>query len=92
MKVLEEKKRMILINNLKLKDIKDRNEKRGQSLPRYDQKVQELENYVAGCKDAVEKWHRISMEKQNEIRKLVKLRIQQLFKFIFPVCEVKPVL
>ncbi|XP_018571813.1 beclin 1-associated autophagy-related key regulator isoform X2 [Anoplophora glabripennis] len=92
MKVVEEKKQIISVNNLKLKDIKDRNEKRDRSLPRYEQKVQELENYAAGCKDEVEKWYGISNEKQNRIRKLVKLRIQQLFKYIFPIVEVKPLL
>ncbi|CAG9813648.1 unnamed protein product [Phaedon cochleariae] len=87
---LENKKQSKVSNEVKFLELKDKNEKRNRSLPKYDNKVQELENYVAVRREKVEKIRDTTREKQEELKKLVKIRIQQLFKYIFPISTVKP--
>lgn len=53
-------------------------------------KVQELENHVAVRKEKVEKCMETYKEKQEMLKKIMCLRIQQLFKFIFPITIVEP--
>ncbi|KAG5877804.1 hypothetical protein JTB14_036826 [Gonioctena quinquepunctata] len=71
---VEEKKQKKVLNNAKLLEMKDKNEKRNKSLPKYDNKVQEIENYVAA----------------RRVEEAGSVRIQQLFKYIFPITITKP--
>lgn len=71
-------------------ELKEKNDKRNKILPKYDLKVQELENHVAVRKEKVEKILDTYKEKQEILKRIVRLRIQQLFKFIFPITVVKP--
>lgn len=71
-------------------ELKEKNDKRNKILPKYDLKVQELENHVAVRKEKVEKMAETYREKQEILKKIVRLRIEQLFKFIFPITVVTP--
>ncbi|CAH1110736.1 unnamed protein product [Psylliodes chrysocephalus] len=87
---IEEKKIKRALNNEKLASLKDKNEKRTESLPKYENKVREHESYVGLRHEKVVKARGNVKKKQDELRQLVRMRIQQLFKYIFPICIVKP--
>ncbi|XP_056638534.1 beclin 1-associated autophagy-related key regulator isoform X2 [Diorhabda sublineata] len=87
---LEEKRYRRTINNTSLATLRDKNERGSKSLPKYDNKVHEIESFVCSKQEKVEKTRDSVKEKQEELKKLVKLRIQQLFKYIFPITIVNP--
>ncbi|CAG9838268.1 unnamed protein product [Diabrotica balteata] len=87
---LEEKRFKKSANNTTLSALRDKNEKRTKALPRYDTKCQEMETIVSHKNEKVERVSESNREKQEELKKLVRLRIHQLFKYIFPITVVKP--
>ncbi|VEN54074.1 unnamed protein product [Callosobruchus maculatus] len=87
---VEDKKQTKTTNTARIIELKEKNEKRNKSLPKYNLKVQELEDFVSVKREKVEKLKEAQKQKQEELKKLVRLRIQQLFKFIFPISVVKP--
>ncbi|CAH1993951.1 unnamed protein product [Acanthoscelides obtectus] len=85
---VEEKKQMKTTNTARLVELKEKNEKRNKSLPKYNLKVQELEDFISVKREKVETFKETHKQKQEDSKKIVRLRIQQLFKFIFPISVV----
>lgn len=87
---MEEKKQRNLNIMKKLGDLKTDNLKKRSNLPKYEQKVQQIENYVTDRKEKIDRSRKLFEQKQIEIKRLVKLRLQQLFKYVFPINKVNP--
>ncbi|CAG9860513.1 unnamed protein product [Phyllotreta striolata] len=87
---IDEKKKKKVTNNEKLDSLKERNRNCLKYLPRYEKKVKEHESCVSFKYDKLERIKENAREKQDKLKKLSRLRIQQLFKYIFPICVVNP--
>lgn len=60
------------------------------SLPRYREKVERLENYNLNTKEKIERTSEELLVAQEQVKKIVKIRINQLMKYIFPISAVYP--
>lgn len=67
-----------------------RNEKRTKNLPKYEKKVEEMEQYVGDEQEKLINNKIFLTEQKQEVKKLVKVRLQQLAKYIFPISKVYP--
>lgn len=75
-------------NSNKLTELKHKNEKLSKSLPKYEERVEKLETYVAGKREDIEKNFEELIVCQEQLKRLVKVRIQQLIQYIFPIGKV----
>ncbi|XP_050299469.1 beclin 1-associated autophagy-related key regulator [Anthonomus grandis grandis] len=74
----------------KLSDLKQRNQERTEKLKAYKTKSESLEDCVGRKREDVSIAQEELKQKYVEIKRLAKLRVQQLFKYIFPISVVKP--
>lgn len=87
---IEDKRQRKIPHNEKLMDLRFKNDKWNKTLPMYERKVQEIETNVAVRREKVERTRKTALEHQEKLKKLTRLRIRQLFEYIFPITTVKP--
>ncbi|KAF2899294.1 hypothetical protein ILUMI_06874 [Ignelater luminosus] len=87
---LEEKKVKQIKLKKELTELKAKNEKLARDLPKYEEKVSEIERYVYGKEEKIHRSKRKLEEKQRELKQLIRIRIRQLIKYIFPITIVQP--
>lgn len=86
---VEEKRQRKISLGTKLIDLRERNRERTEKIKAYKTKSEALEDCVS------KKWEdvRLTQEKLNsmheDLKRLSKLRVQQLFKYVFPISFVK---
>lgn len=73
----------------RLNELKQKNEKLSKSLPKYEERVEKLETYVGGKREDIQKKYEELTSCQEQLKKLVKIRIQQLIQYIFPISKVE---
>lgn len=78
-----------MCNGSRLFDLKQKNEKLSRSLPKYEERVEKLETYVAGKREDIQRKSEELTLCQEQLKKLVKIRIQQLIQYIFPIAKVE---
>lgn len=76
-------------NGSRLLELKQKNEKLSKSLPKYEERVEKLETYVAGKREDIQRKSNELTTCQEQLKKLVKFRIQQLIQYIFPISKVE---
>lgn len=86
---LDEKKVKNEYNVYKLKELKQKNEKLSKSLPKYEEKVERFESYVAGKQEDTQKSKELLQKYQEQLKSITKVRIQQLIRYIFPISRVE---
>ncbi|CAH0550566.1 unnamed protein product [Brassicogethes aeneus] len=87
---LEEKKQRRIVHKEKLISLKQNNEERHKSLPKYDQKIHSLESYIERKFEEYDRNSEAFKKGEINLKKLTKLRVHQLFKYIFPITKVSP--
>ncbi|XP_066158915.1 beclin 1-associated autophagy-related key regulator [Euwallacea fornicatus] len=87
---LEEQRQKRQTLTEKLNELKDKNEKGSEKMRQYKTKSGSLDDVVSQKYNDVALVHETLLEKNEEVKKLARLRVQQLFKYIFPINEVKP--
>ncbi|KAL3286264.1 hypothetical protein HHI36_000774 [Cryptolaemus montrouzieri] len=87
---VEEKQRKRIDYNKELSNLIDHNDKRARFQAKCDSKVQEVEQYVEDERDKLISNRKNLREKKKEVKRLVKIRLQQLSKYIFPISKVYP--
>lgn len=71
-------------------ELAEQNKKRRSRLPRYEERVNRLENYVDSMALNVEKRQLAVRQIRDELKQIVRMSIQQLVQFIFPISSVPP--
>lgn len=87
---LEEKRQNRQTLNEKLAKLKENNEKGSEKLRHYKTKSGSLEDCVSKKHCDVSAVQDKLLNKSEEVKKLARLRVQQLFKYVFPISEVNP--
>ncbi|KAF7265175.1 autophagy related protein 14 [Rhynchophorus ferrugineus] len=73
-----------------LEALNTRNRERNEIIRTFKTKSESLEDYVSDKWETVHTFRDNLHAKQKEVKKLAKLRVQQLFKYVFPISLVKP--
>lgn len=87
---IEEKRQKKTYNNLRLDKLKKNNVSGKDQLPLFEQKVEHLGNRVDMRREKIATIRQTHLQKQSELKVVVKRRIQQLLTFIFPLTTVTP--
>ncbi|KAF5292929.1 hypothetical protein FQA39_LY13809 [Lamprigera yunnana] len=87
---INEKKEKQIQRKYELSEIRNKNEKLSKSLPKYEEKVEELGCYVEGKEEKIQKSKLEWEKKQQELKHLTRVRIKQLIDYIFPITLVQP--
>lgn len=87
---VEEKREQKQIIQEKLEKLTAKNEQINKMLPRYEEKVHQIETILANRKEKNDKIRNNLKECEKELKRLVRLRLEQLMKYIFPIKQVKP--
>lgn len=66
------------------------NEKQIISLPKYNDRVNKLASFITNRQDDIEKNKEKLSEVQEKLKKITKIRINQLVKYIFPIKHIQP--
>lgn len=77
-------------NIRKLNELKRKNEKWTRSLPKYEERVEKLKNYVFDKGEDMEKKCGTLEVYQKELKAIARIRAQQLIRYIFPIEKVEP--
>ncbi|KAK9875386.1 hypothetical protein WA026_007781 [Henosepilachna vigintioctopunctata] len=85
-----EKQNQKAVFKKRFSDLHHQNEKKGTLQTLCDRKVQEVEQYVDYEKDKLTNNRRNLYEKRKVIKRLEKIRLQQLSKYIFPISKEYP--
>lgn len=88
--VLEEKRQKRAALKQKLTELRERNNERSEKIKAYRTKSEALEDCVSKRCEEVSVAQENLNEKYVDIKKLARLRVQQLFKYVFPISVVKP--
>lgn len=86
---MEEKKQKRLKYLADLTKLREEVKRTSEKLIRYDHKVSQVEQCAAEKREKVEKQQELLQQKQQEIMRLTRLRIDQL-KYVFPITKVEP--
>ncbi|KAH0815586.1 hypothetical protein GEV33_007205 [Tenebrio molitor] len=86
---VEEKKQKRLKYLADLTKLREEVKRTSEKLIRYDHKVSQVEQCAAEKREKVEKQQELLQQKQQEIMRLTRLRIDQL-KYVFPITKVEP--
>ncbi|CAH1183010.1 unnamed protein product [Ceutorhynchus assimilis] len=89
---LEGKRQRKHFLNQKLAELKERNQERSEKLKAYKTKSAEVGDCAAIKSEKVSLAQEKLHKKNKEVKKIARLRVQQLFKYIFPISLVKPVI
>ncbi|XP_060515756.1 beclin 1-associated autophagy-related key regulator [Cylas formicarius] len=88
---LEEKRQKRAVYATMLTGLKEKNHERNEKLKAYKTKSEAIEDCVLRkCEDVTAVQEKLN-KKQDDLKKLVRKRVEQLFKYVFPITTVKPV-
>lgn len=87
---IEERERKNRKNGKRLLELQHKNEKLAKSLPKYEERVQKLETYVAGKQEDIGKRCEEFTERQRDLKIVAQKRISQLMEYVFPISKVEP--
>lgn len=59
-------------------------------LPKYDDRVEKLERYVAQKAEKVEEKRKLLSAEREKLKKLARSRVKQLIEYIFPITQLQP--
>lgn len=88
--LIEEKRQKKTYNLATLEKLKKNNKSSKEHLPLFEQKVELLGNRVDMRRENITRIKQAHFQRQEELKVVVKRRIQQLITFIFPISTVKP--
>lgn len=77
-------------NNSRLKFLQDEIVASNIRLPKYDERVGRLERYVEERGEKVEKSRNVLAEEKEKLKKIARLRINQLIQYVFPIKPLHP--
>lgn len=87
---LEAKRKEQISNKERLEGLRKKNAKMTQQLPGYGKHVEKLETYNLKRREEVLQKQQEVLDKQTTLKRRVKLRIQQLVEYIFPIERIQP--
>lgn len=87
---IEEKRQKKASNAMRMEKLKKNNTSGKDHLPLFEQKVEHLCNRVDMRREKIGAIRHNNLCRQEELKIIVKRRIQQLLTFIFPITTVKP--
>lgn len=87
---IEEKRQKKAHNLMRLEKVKKNNTLSHDHLPMFKQKVEHLCDRVDMRRDKITTIRKNLLQKQEELKIIVRRRIHQLLTFIFPITMVKP--
>lgn len=87
---LEEKRQRKHSHTTRLADLRNKNYERENRLPSFEQKVEQVENYTYAKYDECQKQKDAFKKIEIGLKQITKLRVHQLFKYIFPITKISP--
>lgn len=87
---IEEKRQKKAYNTFKLEKLRKNNASGKDHLPLFEQKVEHLGTRVDMRREKIGTTNQTHLNQQEDLKIVVKRRMQQLLKFIFPITTVKP--
>lgn len=90
--LIKKKNEVIKKTNKELDTVKEKNESRVMRLPRYKERVEKLQYYVANNMRVEIRERRSKVEKAKlELKQVVKKNIEDLIGYIFPIFKIDPI-
>lgn len=77
-------------NNTRLRFLLDEIKASNVRLPKYDERVEKLERYVEQKMEKVEESKKSLSEEKEKIKKIARIRINQLIQYVFPITQIQP--